>query len=631
MLDTVSIKVGATDLERLKNPETTPPLGAKADAAQTATKPKAKAKTNTIKTSGGHFKASADGVFYQADDAEPRKICGPLWLVAQVRNVDGAGWAVLVKLHDLDGSEKEHMIPRSKLLSDQSSRVLEELADLGLWFSFAPDTKKLLLQYLQSGAEVPRARLIPTTGWHKEAFVLPDEIIGRTDEALLYSGNQDTPVKAQGTFEGWRDGVARFAIGNPLLLFLMGAAFAGPLLRLTGLDTGGFHVYGSSKTGKSTICDVAVSIYDKPNGDVDGYRRTWKSTATAIEYTSATFNDLPLFLDEIGEADGKTLGPTVYMLSQGRGKARGRDGGGLREATSWKCFLISSGEHDLATELKIAGVEIKAGQAVRLISIFTKGEYGVLDDLHGFNSGAEICGAMKEAALLNYGVVGREFITALTKADRDQLISQMKDAIKKFALECVPVNASGQVRHAVQYFALAAYAGELATSYSLTGWPLGAAWEAAKCMFADWLQHRGGADDEENRQIIRQIRYFFEQHGMSRFHRWNDEVNTVIDTHGPKTLGMCGFAKTMDIAINGQFTDVKASEVTYYVYRESWANDVLKGRDLKRANKLLLEMGVLTPSKDGKSSRSGKLPGSGRANVGHYLVNPAMLYSGGDD
>jgi uncharacterized protein (DUF927 family) len=623
MVDTASIEVGATDLERLKNPETTPPLGTPAGAAKAPAKPK----TKTVKTTGGNFKATAEGVFYQTDEGEPRKVCGPLWLVAQVRNMDGAGWAVLVKLHDLDGCEKEHMISRSKLLSDQSSRVLEELADLGLWFSFAPDTKKLLLQYLQSGAEVHRARLIPATGWHEGAFVLPDDIIGSTNEALIYSGKLKPPIGVMGTLEGWREGVARFAGDNPLFLLMLGSGFAGPLLRLSGLDSGGFHIAGYSKTGKSTVCDMAASIYGAPKG----YRQTWHGTATGIEYTSAAFNDLPLVLDEIGQADPKAVDTVVYMLSQGQGKARGRDSGGLREATRWCCFVLSNGEHDLATHLKMGGKEIKAGQAVRLMSLPARREYGALDELHGFADTPALCAAVANAAKLHHGAVGRAFLESLAHADRPQLTLQLREALNKFAFECVPPAASGQVRHAAQYFALAAYAGELASSYNLTGWPLGTVWNAAKVMFADWLQHRGGSDDEENKQIIRQTRYFFEQHGMSRFHRWNDEVNTVIDTHGPKTLGMCGFAKTIDIAINGQFADAKASEVTYYVYRESWANDVLKDRDLKRANKLLLDMGVLTPAKDGKASQSRKLPGSGRSNVGVYVVNPSMLYGGGPE
>jgi hypothetical protein len=136
----------AADLALLKNPAKAAPLNAKADqvandeaiagSTSKATKT-AKAKTRTVKASGGVFNSKADGVYFAPDEGEPRKICGALSIVAQVRNKDGLGWSVLVKLTDLDGVEKEHLIPRSKLQSDQSSKVMEELADAGLSFSYA--------------------------------------------------------------------------------------------------------------------------------------------------------------------------------------------------------------------------------------------------------------------------------------------------------------------------------------------------------------------------------------------------------------------------------------------------------------------------------------------------------------
>src|SRR5690606_39337865 len=57
-----------------------------------------------------------------------------------------------------------------------------------------------------------------TTGWHgTELFIMPGENIGQGD-AILQSelANLDDFTRA-GNLDGWRDNVARFSAGNPLL------------------------------------------------------------------------------------------------------------------------------------------------------------------------------------------------------------------------------------------------------------------------------------------------------------------------------------------------------------------------------------------------------------------------------
>ena len=66
-------------------------------------------------------------------------------------------------------------------------------------------------------------------------------------------------------------------------------------------------------------------------------------------------------------------------------------------------------------------------------------------------------------------------------------------------------------------FALIAIAGELATKQGLTGWPTGAANDAAKVCFEDWLVSFGGISNHEDRAILAHVRAFFEAHGSSRF------------------------------------------------------------------------------------------------------------------
>ncbi|AOX99923.1 hypothetical protein BJP62_05290 [Jeongeupia sp. USM3] len=608
------------------------PMGAAATDAETAASPtkkardKPSAKTATKPAAGfERFRSKTDGVWYRPDeDTEPRKLCGPLQIVAQVRHLDGSGWAVLVQLADLDGTSKAHLIPRAKLLSDQSTKVLEELAEKGLWFSYAADLKKLMLQYLQTGIDAPRARLVPRTGWQGPAFVLPERVIGDGGELLVYHGGACAELVSAGTLEGWQDGVGRFAVGNPLLALTLSAALAGPLMAFFGMDSGGFHLAGPSKNGKSVACRAAASVFGAP----PRYEKSWQTTASGAEAQLEAHNDLPLILDEIGRAKASDVAAVVYMLSQGQGKSRSRADGGLRAMTRWRCFVLSNGEHSVADYLKMHGVPVNAGQLARLLHVSAERSHGAFDDLHGFADHPALCSAIAKAADQHHGVVGLAWLEQLAGLDHDLLRQQLAKAQSAFAASFVPSGASGQARHAANYFALAAFAGETATAAGLTGWPAQTAWQAAGLLYTAWLKQRGGAGNEEDRQILRQVRLFFEQHGEARFTRW-DREDAVIDEHGPKTLARCGFRKTELICESGKASGSQHSETTYYVLPNSWASEVLKGLDLKRANRLLLALGVLLPGNGNKASKTERLPGMGSPRV--YVVLPTLWQTGGDD
>ncbi|WP_051709934.1 DUF927 domain-containing protein [Andreprevotia chitinilytica] len=624
------------DLQQLFDPAAVPPMkpvtkpaAVPTAAANDSTKPAARKRGTSAKPSAGssaeRFQCKDDGVYYRADaDSEERQVCGPLHIIAQVRDLDGGNWSVLVRLRDLDGKAKDHVIPRAKLLSDQSLRALEELADKGLWFSHAADLKKRAVQYLQTNIGVPRARLVPRTGWHGSAFVLPEQVIGSSDELMVYHGGAAAELATAGSLDGWRDGVAQYAVGNPLLTLTLSAALAGPLMAFFGMDSGGFHLAGPSKNGKSVACRVAASVFGSPSR----YEKSWQTTATGAEAQLEAHNDLPLILDEIGRAKATDVAAVVYMLSQGQGKSRGRAEGGLRAMTRWRCFVLSNGEHSVANYLSMHGVPVNAGQLARLLHVSAERRYGAFDALHGFADHPALCEAIAKAADRQHGVVGMAWLEKLASVDADALRRQLDKGLTKFAAACVPAGASGQARHAANYFALAAFAGETATAAGLTGWPPETAWQAAAVLYADWLKYRGGAGNEEDRQVLRQVRLFFEQHGEARFTRW-DRSDAVVDEHGPKTLARCGFRKTEVFCEDGTASGNKAAQTTYYVFRQSWASEVLKGCDLKRANRLLLDLGVLLPGKDGKASKTERLPGMGSDRV--YVVLPALWQLGSDD
>ena len=154
------------------------------------------------------------------------------------------------------------------------------------------------------------------------------------------AGRAPAPYSHKGSIDEWRQQVAALCVGNPLLLFATSAAFAGPLLELIGAESGGFHVYGNSSQGKSTLLHMVSSVFGKP----EEFCKSWRLTDNAAEGIARAYADTLLPLDEIKECDPRIIDQTIYMLGNSKGKARATDTGGLRKAASWRLLFFSTGE-----------------------------------------------------------------------------------------------------------------------------------------------------------------------------------------------------------------------------------------------------------------------------------------------
>jgi putative DNA primase/helicase len=189
-------------------------------------------------------------------------------------------------------------------------------------------------------------------------------------------------------------------------------------------------------------------------------------------------------IDELGQADAKTVGDICYMLANGQGKAR--MGHAKR---SWRVLFITSGEISLADHMSKAGVETMIGQEVRLLEIATDcAEHGLFENIHSSKTPADFSNKMKAATANHFGVPFQRFLTHLT-ANTEAMESDCRAHMDAFVKAVMPQNAAGVVPRAALRFALVAAAGELATELKLTGWKKGEAFRAAKKCFASWLEH----------------------------------------------------------------------------------------------------------------------------------------------
>lgn len=397
------------------------------------------------------------------ENADPVRtwIGSPLHVLGETRDENSNAWGLLLSWDDPDGHGHTWAMPKELLAGKDAAAWLGRLVSEG--WRCAPGTRarNLAALYLSAYRTTRRARCVPRTGWHHEAFVLPDTVYyplfptGRTgqtgqpygDKDFLPSRNENSkldkldkerivlqvqtphnPFHSAGTLENWREGIGAWARGNSRLMLAISAAFAAPLLELCGMESGGFNFTGQSSTGKTTALVVGASVWGKGSSS-GGYVQNWRATANGLEGMAALYSDALLCLDEIGQAPGRTIQEAAYMLANGVGKGRAYQDGSMRAVKSWRLLMLSTGEVGLAEKIREEGGRVKAGQSVRLIDVPADAGagLGIFEELHGFSSPQVFADALKQAAATDYGHAARDFIGKVQK-NRAEILSDLHTA-----------------------------------------------------------------------------------------------------------------------------------------------------------------------------------------------------------
>ena len=329
----------------------------------------------------------------------------------------------------------------------------------------------------------------------------------------------------KGTLEEWRATVAAPSASNPLMVFALSLAFSGPLLAVLGCEGGGFHLRGASSSGKSTLQNLAVSIWGAP-----AFKQSWRGTDNAVEGVAATCNDSLLVLDELHQVDPRVAGNIVYMLANGEGKNRSRSDGKTQDTMRWTVPVLSSGEISLEEHMKSGGRKVQAGQDIRLIDIVADDRrHGAFDTLHDAPDGDAFAKRMKRAAEQNYGVAGPAFVEYLIgKTDNTHSFEGFVNKFCDASMADVDAASNGQVYRVLGRFASVALAGELATMFGLTGWRKGEAHSAARDHFAAWFRDRDTATNGEIAETVERTRAYVSRN-LGRFLKRGTSSGEALD------------------------------------------------------------------------------------------------------
>ncbi|MBQ9453066.1 MAG: DUF927 domain-containing protein, partial [Desulfovibrio sp.] len=443
---------------------------------------------------------------------------GPeLTIEGMTRDANSNAWGLLLSWKDPDGIKHTWAMPRDLLAGRDTSAWLGRLAFEGYAVSPISKAKNLLALFLASYRTSKRARCVPCTGWHGDAFVLPDVVFyvgkvgnvgnGNDSEVVTLSDIENgmsemsemervvlqvktphNPFHTAGTMDGWRDTIGTMARGNSRLVLSICTALAAPLLELIGMESGGFNFVGGSSTGKTTALDVGASVWGKGTSS-GGYVLNWRATSNGLEGIAAIHSDALLCLDELGQASGRTIAEASYMLANGMGKSRAYTDGTARAAKTWRLLVLSTGEVGLADKIKEEGGTVHAGQSVRLVDVPADAGagLGIFEDLHGHTSPQAFSDALKAAAVENYGHAARTFVEHIQGEGRGVVTNGVRGFIDRGLSDFCPPDADGQVKRVARRFLLCAAAGELASGWGIVPWGEGKVVQAVRTCFESWL------------------------------------------------------------------------------------------------------------------------------------------------
>lgn len=528
-------------------------------------------------------------------------ICSPVECLAATHDERGDNHGLLLRFKSPYGPWRQWAMPL-RLLKGSGEEMRGELLDMGVRIN--PDGFKPLHRWASQCRPEEVVVAATRVGWHRveEAlvFVMPRRTIAQGELArrITYQSEvagQDEYATA-GSLVSWREAIGRLCSGNPLGVLSVSTALAGPLLHLCHRPTAGIHLVGDSSCGKTTWLEVAASVWGGPD-----FKRTWRATGNGLEGVAAALSDTALILDEIGEADGREIGATVYSLGNGVGKSRASRTGNARRAHRWRIAVLSSGERTLAAHMSEAGKRPHAGQAVRLLDIPAKRQHGAFDRLHHLADGRAFADHLKGEVTRHHGHLGPAFIERLVAEERD-----LAAKVDKFAQLPGFATSRPLQGRAAKVLALIGVAGELATEYGLTGWHEGEAMAAAIEAFHAWAAGQGGVRSEHE-QILANVAGFIERHGDARFSSVESDP-----AHTPTVYNRAGWWRD-------------DAEGRTYLFSGDGLSEALGGFDLKRGTEALEVAGWIVERDAGARSVRVRINGNRRR---VYAIRPAEAEEG---
>ena len=395
----------------------------------------------------------------------------PRPLVAKVARVIDEGTNLAFDRFEAQSDLGERVL--ADVPCEKSERPTEVLAALRK--HNAALTTKASANAIQAAIDQPPpcyVRHAAQAGWYggkQNAFVRPTHVVGAIPGIAEVLPPRPEPGKKRqivfgnaGTVEGWQKGVARRARWSTRATLMLGVPFAGPLLRLLGMQSWGINLFGKTKAGKSTVEVVGGSVIGL---GTEAALPSFKATITGLDKVAITSNDSALFINEaglLGRNAYATLSPMIYGLSEGKDKVRASESVYASDAATsgWSLVYVLSSEHAIEALAAQAGTTRQGGEMARCLdvpavhsgnaTVFDRRPPGLTDEAFTRWARHQMAG-IRKACKANHGVVFDAYLRGLMELG-DTLKPRAQAYIDEFVASLFLKDADGAVLHAARNF-----------------------------------------------------------------------------------------------------------------------------------------------------------------------------------
>lgn len=318
-----------------------------------------------------------------------------------------------ISLKFLKGNQWREIAVEKNITANRNKII--ELANKGIAVNSLNSSS--LVQYLSvmeniNYGKLPKYLETSQLGWYKDKFLpYTDEI-----QFCEISGINASTFKGQGSFEKWLEATNIARKNHKFFRMILASEFASPLLKIIGTFGAITHLWGATGTGKTVALMCGSSVWGLPAND-DGIIVTFNSTKVGFEILCDYLQNIPLNIDELETSNKSNNDDIVYLITEGKGKIRGKAGGGLSNIGKWKLWGISTGEHPITTETS------KGGALNRIINLQASSHL-----INGIDDINDLCSVWRN----NYGFAGKMFIDYIKTIDKEELIKKYNKYLQQF-------------------------------------------------------------------------------------------------------------------------------------------------------------------------------------------------------
>lgn len=338
-------------------------------------------------------------------DPFPRQVCNhPIMPVERYKNMD-TGLEKIAIAFSRGGRWQKTIIDKDVIASAQQ---ITQLYAMGV--SVTSHNARDVIQYLQDMEalnydQLPEVKSTSRLGWVDKDVFLP------YDNSVVFDGDASfghlfDSTKSRGSYDTWVETMRDIRRMDVTCRIALAASFASAILPLVKAITMFVHFWSAeSSTGKTVLAMIAASVWGNP--EMGQYTQSFNSTEVGAEMMCSFLNNLPLVMDELQMAKDRygNYRFSVYKISQGIGRARGKRSGGLQKTTNWRLCCITTGETPLTDQGD------GAGAFARIIEVEMPGQVFNLEE------GQRTVNTISR----NYGLVGKRFIDKVLEIGEDKL------------------------------------------------------------------------------------------------------------------------------------------------------------------------------------------------------------------